>query len=267
MARNRPFVADIRIWELDYLSRFLPRSGRVLDFGSGTGDQAAQLKRMGYEVEAVDVESSAYRNQTVFPVTFYDGRNLPFSGQAFDAIFSSNVLEHVRDVAGINRELQRVLKPGGVMVHAVPSAAWRFWTILSAFPAAPIRSAQMLFADQTPDGRTGLSARLYWAAKWLASPFALRRHGEWGNAITELHSFSRRAWRAYFKDNGYTIIHEGPVPLFYTGYSLFGRFLSLGSRHRLARLLGSACHVFVVNMAPDRSDVSHDQRNLIGDIG
>jgi len=136
-----------------------------------------------------------------------------------------------------------------VMVHAVPSAAWRFWTIASAFPAAPIRAIQMLFMDQAPDGRTGLRVRLYWAAKWLASPFALRRHGEWGNALTELVSFSGRAWRQYFTANGYKIAHEEHVPLFYTGYALFGRRLSLATRHRMASALGCACHVFVVSPA------------------
>ena len=45
-----------------------------------------------------------------------------FGDQTFDIILSTDVMEHVRDFDRANREIQRVLKPGGVHVFTVPFA-------------------------------------------------------------------------------------------------------------------------------------------------
>ena len=40
---------------------------------------------------------------------------LDFSDNSFDALFSHNVLEHVAEPSRAVQEMQRVLKPGGVI--------------------------------------------------------------------------------------------------------------------------------------------------------
>ena len=45
---------------------------------------------------------------------------LPFDDASFEAVFADQVLEHVRDLVALVREVHRVLKPGGVFVVHVP---------------------------------------------------------------------------------------------------------------------------------------------------
>jgi SAM-dependent methyltransferase len=51
-------------------------------------------------------------------------RPLPFADDRFDHVFAVHVLEHIRDLLGLMRELHRVLRPTGVL-HVL-SPHWRF---------------------------------------------------------------------------------------------------------------------------------------------
>ena len=75
------------------------------------------------------------------------------------------------------------------------------------------------------------------------------RHGEIGNTVTELYYFSRHRWTRLFEATGWRIDHYGTNGLAYTGHSLAGGALGLPSRRRISRVLGSACHVFVLRKA------------------
>jgi SAM-dependent methyltransferase len=58
-----------------------------------------------------------------WPVDFaeYDGQHLPMEGDSIDLIVSKSVLEHVpgHAVRGLLSEMNRVLRPGGLVVHSV----------------------------------------------------------------------------------------------------------------------------------------------------
>jgi len=71
-----------------------------------------------------------------------------------------------------------------------------------------------------------------------------RRHGERGNVVSELWLFHPRWWRQNFRSNGFAVVGDEPMGLFYTGEMLLGRRLGLRQRARLARVLGSSCHLF-----------------------
>jgi SAM-dependent methyltransferase len=49
-----------------------------------------------------------------------DAGRLPFASHVFDFIYCSHVLEHIPDDRAAMRELQRVLRPGGVAMVLVP---------------------------------------------------------------------------------------------------------------------------------------------------
>jgi hypothetical protein len=71
-----------------------------------------------------------------------------------------------------------------------------------------------------------------------------RRHGERGNVISETWLFHPRWWRRNFTENGFTVVHDEPMGLFYTGEMLLGAHLGFAKRRQMARLLGSSCHLF-----------------------
>jgi SAM-dependent methyltransferase len=247
---------SVREAELGLIRHEFPAQARLLEIGGGTGEQALRLSRLGYKVTSIDLATSRYGNERVFPIIEYDGRHIPFPDKSFDIIFSSNVLEHIADLDGIHREFRRVLVPQGYCVHVMPTPTWRFWSMLTHFPEAAA-NAWAVRGDVLPRGfspsdlsrATRGIARMTWR---LVQPFRFRRHGERGNAVTELILFRAKWWRRVFTRNGFRVEREKPVGLFYTGSSILGRRLDKRARTRLSALLGSACRLYVTR--PTSSD-------------
>src|SRR5262249_25296470 len=85
--------------ELDKIGSLFPAGARILEIGAGTGKQALELQRRGFEVTAVEIADSNYAAHRVFPIKDYDGRTIPLADASVDVVFSSNVLEHVADLS------------------------------------------------------------------------------------------------------------------------------------------------------------------------
>jgi SAM-dependent methyltransferase len=83
-------------------------AGLVLDCGAG--------RREIYYPNVVNFEIVDYPSTDVLGV----GERLPFKDDAFDAVISVAVLEHVADPLVCAAEIARVLKPGGELFCAVP---------------------------------------------------------------------------------------------------------------------------------------------------
>lgn len=99
---------------------------RVLDVGCGTGASLIDFKKIfgrSVEVYGVDVvalqidlaKQKIKQNGVWAEVEWYDGEHLSFPDQYFDAIYTSDVLGHVKNVPAWLKELNRVLKPGGAL--------------------------------------------------------------------------------------------------------------------------------------------------------
>jgi len=236
------YLNRLRAAEIAKVAVFIPARARVLEIGAGTGQQALELKRRGFDVAAIELKESAYSGDRVFPITDYDGAHIPFPDSSFDVVFSSNALEHVRDLGAMHAEIKRVLKPDGICVHVLPTHAWRYWSSLTAYPNALRHLGRAIKGG----------GRREWgvALRWLGSAALQPRHGERGHAVTELWTFHPRWWRRNFRENGFTLLRDEPMGLFYTGSMLAGPRLDFGRRAILARHLGSACHLYVLKPNP-----------------
>jgi len=251
-------LRTLRRAELAMIRDLLPANSHVLEIGAGAGWQAREMTRDGHLVAAVDVEprddDPAYSQARVWPVIRYDGYHLPFADGTFDIVFSSNVLEHVGRLQTLQREMARVVRPGGQAIHIVPSSSWRWWSIVSFYPGLlrllvsrlipGTRRSRSTSSGRNPGCRRGVG-RAGWLQRWMHAA-RLRRHGETGTAWSEIYTFSRHAWKRRLTAGGWTIQEHRTNHLCYTGDSLFGSALGLDTRSRLSRLLGSSCHVFVV---------------------
>lgn len=93
---------------LDY-----PDVVRVLDIGSGRGDQAASMRSAGKMVTTISLEPPADY------VEDYLGARFP---GPFDAIWASHVLEHQPDPGRFLRRCFADLRSGGILAVTVPPA-------------------------------------------------------------------------------------------------------------------------------------------------
>jgi len=84
------------------------RGGTVLDCGAGAHIDAWD-NVIRIEIKPYDFTDLLAVNQA-----------LPFRDDAFDVVFTLNVLEHVNDPWGCAREIMRVVKPGGIVYAVVP---------------------------------------------------------------------------------------------------------------------------------------------------
>ncbi len=239
------FLRQVRQREAAWAMTCFPATGRVLEIGAGAGWQALCFADRGYDVTATDIDDPRYAWDRVFPITAYDGLHLPFPDGHFDVVYSSSVLEHVQDLDGLCCEMRRVLSPDGVAVHVLPTASWRWWSNLTQVSEVwPQVRGELNRADLS--GTRKLRAML--AAIWYnALP---QRHGEKGNAWTEIYWFSRYRWRFYFRRAGFRVLRVIPNRLFYTGASLLGSRLHLTIRRHLSYVLGSPSLMYVLE--PDR---------------
>jgi len=231
------YIDALREVELEAILSCLRPGEKLLEIGAGSGRQALELSKRGFEVDALEIRTSDYAGHRLFPIQDYDGRTLPFTDASFDVVYSSNVLEHVPDLANMHSEIRRVLKPGGRCVHVLPTHSWRLGTSLAAIPS--------IIGILLPGPRR--RGRLQTLRRSAAS--ALRRHGERGNVLAELWLFRPGWWRRNFRNHGFELIEDRPLGMFYTAEELIGPNWPLSRRRRLAKVLGSATHLFHLRVA------------------
>jgi ubiquinone/menaquinone biosynthesis C-methylase UbiE len=135
------FWARNAVRDLDsLLRRYVTPEARVLDVGCGSGANLARLRRLGQpfgSYTGVDFSPSmlalARRRFGETPgVTFRQGdaTALEDTGQRYDVIVSSYLLDHLSEPAAFVNGVQRVLAPGGrllLVFYSQPRWFVRFW--------------------------------------------------------------------------------------------------------------------------------------------
>ncbi len=108
---------------------------RVLDLGCGAGRHTFDALRASAEVIALDASltevsgvdamvsalgDAGEHHRERFGPLVADGTSMPFRSGTFDVVVASEVLEHVRDDRDVIAEIERVVRPGGVVAVSVP---------------------------------------------------------------------------------------------------------------------------------------------------
>ncbi len=102
---------------------------RVLDVATGSGWGAAMLAGRAAAVWAIDIDFPSLagavdqyeRGNVLFLQA--DGASLPFPDASMDLVVAFEVLEHMKDQAGLVRELARVVSRGGLVLISTPDKA------------------------------------------------------------------------------------------------------------------------------------------------
>ena len=184
----------------------LPPDAAVLDFGCGPGYLVSHLLRAfpGGTVHAMDFsEESVARTNAAHAATpgfmgavRATGFPLPFPDACMDAVFSVEVIEHLRDeqLAAMLREVRRLLKPGGLFCVTTPhredlaatrticpecGCTFHLWQHLRSWDVASLRA---LLAD---GGLDCLDVR--------ACRFESRRQALFDRLVRALHALQGRS--------------------------------------------------------------------------
>lgn len=95
-------------------------TGKLLDYGCGSKPYRSLFKNVTQYV-GVDIDNNPGHDHKSEDIdVFYDGVCLPFADSEFDAVFSSQVLEHVPNIYSSLKEIHRVMKPGGKVLLTLP---------------------------------------------------------------------------------------------------------------------------------------------------
>lgn len=101
------------------------KPGRFLDVGCAYGFRVKTAQRLGWEAYGVEVSTQFcdYARNTlglrhIFNGALFEAHHL---SSFFDYIILWHVLEHVPDPARLLKEIERILKPGGILLIGVPN--------------------------------------------------------------------------------------------------------------------------------------------------
>lgn len=127
-------LKEIRMWDYfglrHWITKFVPRNGKVLEAGCGMGRFVFYLSKFGIDIEGVDFSSKivnelkSWQKHNGFNLRFdvQDVTSLNYKDNELSGYISLGVVEHF--VNGPHKplnEAMRVLKPGGVAIVSTPS--------------------------------------------------------------------------------------------------------------------------------------------------
>jgi SAM-dependent methyltransferase len=119
-ANALPYRSNKREFRL--AARFLSQSDRVLEVGCGVGAFAELLgieSYTGLEINPDAVRAGRDRGLNILHQTIEE--HALSAREQYDFVCSFQVMEHVASVSSFMRACVRCLKPGGLLVHCVPS--------------------------------------------------------------------------------------------------------------------------------------------------
>lgn len=109
----------------DVMMAHLPKDGIIVDAGCGTARWPIYLRKLGYRCVGLEISRDAIGLargvDAQLPILQSDTRRAPVRTGSASGVISLGVVEH--EEAGPDeglRELRRMLKPGGILVCAVP---------------------------------------------------------------------------------------------------------------------------------------------------
>ena len=114
------FIAEV-------LKNSLPPNGKILDVGCGNGVISRHLGKLGYNVLGIDVSEKTIetaRSLTTLPNVSFQTKSaeeLVASGERYDAVICSEVLEHLNDPGALLDVLYQTLAENGKLIVTVPN--------------------------------------------------------------------------------------------------------------------------------------------------
>jgi ubiquinone/menaquinone biosynthesis C-methylase UbiE len=105
---------------------FFPKTGTLLEIGTGQGGDAEYFQSLGYEVTATDYSDEAIKSaqskiKNVHFINFDTAKGFLFEDQSFDIVYSHMALHYfdAETTDKIFKDIYRILKPQGIFAMIV----------------------------------------------------------------------------------------------------------------------------------------------------
>jgi ubiquinone/menaquinone biosynthesis C-methylase UbiE len=186
----------------------------ALEVGVGSQDHRSLYNKVARRTICSDIyrDSKAVQFYQADPNVFYAIMNidrLPLRESSIDFVFTSHVAEHFPNRSENLKSLKKILKPGSLSCHVVPT---RTWVILGHLLETILNILTL---------RPRIGARM---------------HGEYDGIVDEICQTSVQRWTKGFEEAGFEVIVSRPgtlgiYPLRHEVTSLIGRFLGVYGSH------------------------------------
>lgn len=123
----------------EFTKRGWQKAQRLLDLGCGDGNNLAWLAPFAERLYGSDYNlarlARAQTRSTGATLFLADLMNYPALDNSFDVVFFNHVIEHIPDDGAALATVQRILKPGGLLVLGAPNEGSWWWQL--AYRRAP----------------------------------------------------------------------------------------------------------------------------------
>lgn len=97
--------------------------GNILDIGCGQSPYKFLLNEKGTKYFGIDIIEATEFGYNNPDITSFDGKNIPFEDDKFDAVICTEVLEHVQDFQYLIDEIHRTTKKNADIIVTIPWSA------------------------------------------------------------------------------------------------------------------------------------------------
>ncbi|MDE0146826.1 MAG: methyltransferase domain-containing protein [Rhodospirillaceae bacterium] len=175
----------------------------ALEIGAGDGLQSEKLALRCGQMICSDIDRRRWdkRQERSIPSNIshvlLNATDLSsFPDDSFDLVYSSNVLEHVKEIDLCLGEIHRVMKPTGVGVHSMPSRHWKFFN--SLFRLSRLRLPKVHGVERTNFGEFVEFGLTRWLERLERSGFEIEEilgmpfyHGDQGRCSSVIVAGNR----------------------------------------------------------------------------
>ena len=248
----------IRKLELDTAIKFFPQNKKIkiLEIGGKNGYQAKYISDMGYDITSIDIKPL---EPLYFPVKKVQGSKLEFLDKSFDLIYTFHVLAHIEDLELSFKEMRRVLKNDGIVIHVVPTTWWSFLTNLHHYfllPKIILKSIRKQInpvkkLDEYNNSFLDNNEELLDISKKQKIKMLFSHPlGVNPSFLHELYYFSKSFWKKLFQKNGFVVISIKNSDCLYSAYGIF-KTKFYNSRKFLAKRNITSSYCFVLKKVKD----------------
>ena len=229
--KSKDWWEYLRDEELKPALEFFPsgKNIKILEVGGGNGYQAMKISDMGYSIKSIDIFP---REPLHYNVEKINVIKLPYPDQHFDLILTSLVLQHIEHIDSAFKEMNRVLKNDGIMIHIVPNFWWSIFTNFWHYCHIPkyllksiskrIKSKdnyenKNYIDNSSNNNKTSKVKQLFFHPLGCNPSF-----------IHEIFYFRKNNWMKKFEKYSLKVVVIKNCPIFSTGYGIFkNKFLKI----------------------------------------